>query len=486
VLRSCGSILGWDQETYLPKGASDLRAQQLSLIARLCHERDAAAELRDLLAEADDAARAEGDADSFLAANVREARRLHDRATRVPADLVAERVRVTTLARRHWETARAERDFERFRPWLEQVVDVTRRYAEALGYEDHPYDALLDLYEPDAKTADINEMFDPLRDAHTDLLARIVDSGVRIDSAFLRRPFPADRQRALTERVARDVGFDPERGRVDLAVHPMCSGKGPFDVRITSRFAEDNFCDGFFSMLHEVGHALYEQGLGREGFGWPANDACSLAVHESQSRLWENLVGRSHGFWRHYFPVARETFPDQLGDVALDDFWRGVNEVRPSFIRVDADEVTYNLHIFLRFELEQDLLTGALEAKDVPAAWNERSERSFRLRPEHDADGCLQDIHWSAGLIGYYPTYTLGNVYGAQIHAAAQAELGDLDEQFARGEFAPLREWLNEKIHARGRRERAPALIERATGSPPSPEPLIEQLETKFGAIYGL
>ena len=485
VLASCGRLLGWDQETLMPRRGAELRSEQTAAIAGLVHRRRLSDGFRRLIDDARPGADSRG-AESPDAANVREAARDHDRATRIPVELVEERARTRTLARRAWVEARSTSDFGLFLPWLEKIVDIARRWADAAGYEEHPYDALLDEYEPGATTSQLRELFGPLRTALADLIGRLLDRGTPVDSSRLRRRFPVEAQRGFARAVTAAIGFDFDGGRLDDTVHPFCSGIGPGDVRITARWDEHNFGDGFFSVIHEAGHGLYEQGRNGSEFGAPVGQACSLGIHESQSRMWENLVGRSLGFWRHFLPPAQRAFPEALGDCGPEEFYRAVNEVKPSLIRVDADEVTYNLHVFLRFEIEQALVTGDLEAAGVPAAWNERFEQSLRLTPQNDAEGCLQDVHWSAGLFGYFPTYTLGNVYASQIFDRAQEELGDLDEAFARGEFAPLREWLKTRIHREGRRYLPRRLVEVVTGAPPSPDALVSHLETRYGAVYAL
>ena len=305
-------------------------------------------------------------------------------------------------------------------------------------------------------------------------------------TAILERSYPPDRQKVFGEAIAAAVGFDFERGRLDVTAHPFCSGIGPGDVRITTRYDERQFGDAFFGILHEVGHGLYEQGLPAEHFGTPMGEAVSLGVHESQSRLWENAVGRSRAFWAYWFPLARRIFHEALHDVTLDQFLAAVNHVEPGPIRIQADEVTYNLHIIVRFELEQALLTGDLPTADLPAAWNQKYRELLGLTPANDAQGCLQDIHWSAGLVGYFPTYTLGNIYAAQLFAKARADLAGLDESFARGDFGELLAWLRDNVHRHGQRYRPAALIERVTGSRPDHRPLIAALKHKYGELYGL
>src|SRR6185312_7195965 len=308
----------------------------------------------------------------------------------------------------------------------------------------------------------------------------------RPDGSILRRDFPVDRQRMFGEAVAAGVGFDFERGRLDTTAHPFCTRIGPGDCRITTRFRTDGFGDAFFGILHEVGHGLYDQGLDPGHHGTPMGEAVSLGVHESQSRLWENAVGRSRPFWEHNFPLARRFFPDALRDVSLDSFHFAVNQVERSLNRVEADEVTYNLHVLARFELEQALLSGDLSAADLPGAWNEKYQRYLGLTPKNDAEGCLQDIHWSEGLIGYFPTYTLGNLFAAQLFAQATKDLGDLDAAFARGEFTGLLQWLRNRVHRQGHRYRSARLIAVVTGSPPDHRPLVQGLTQKYGALYGV
>ncbi|MHC4547843.1 MAG: carboxypeptidase M32 [Planctomycetota bacterium] len=484
VLRSCRRLLAWDQETYMPRRGAELRARQIALVSGLEHRRRRATEFGALIEEA--APLAEGpDPAARVVANLRETRRDHERARRVPTELVEERARTATLAREAWVEARRQSEFALFRPWLERNLALSRRYAEALGFENSPYDALLDEYEPGETTAHLETLFAPLRRGLVDLVRRIEDADASADADALRGTYPVPAQEAFARRVTAALGFDYERGRLDVTVHPFCSGLAPEDVRLTTRWDERSFVDGLFSVLHEAGHGLYEQGLASGEFGLPTGQACSFGVHEAQSRLWENFVGRSRGFWQFFLPVARQAFPAlEKGD--LDTFHHALNQVRPSFIRVDADEVTYNLHVFLRLELEQALLTGVLAVRDLPDAWNQRFTAIFGLTPAEDRAGCLQDVHWSAGAFGYFPTYTLGNVYAAQLFARAETDLGDLEEQFARGEFAALLRWLREKIHGQGRRYRPRDLIEATTGGPPSPEPLLRHLEGKYRRIYGL
>jgi carboxypeptidase Taq len=369
-------------------------------------------------------------------------------------------------------------------PWLERVVALKRREADALSYETEPYDALLDEYEPGARGRDLDALFAVLSPELTALAERLTAAPRRPNDAVLRRAFPTDRQRVFNQAAAATLGFDFERGRLDATTHPFFAAIGPGDCRITTRYNPGDFGDAFFSTLHEVGHGLYEQGLDPTRAGLPVGEAPSLALHESQSRLWENTVGRSLAFWKHFFPLARQVFPEALGDVSLTEFHFAVNRVEPSLIRVKADEVTYNLHILVRFELERALISGDLRAADVPAAWNEAYRRRLGAAPANDAEGCLQDGHWAAGLIGYFPTYTLGNVMAAQLYARVEEELGDLSGAFARGDFSSLLGWLSEKVYHPGGRYPAARLIELATGAPPDPQPFVASLRRKYEELY--
>lgn len=486
LLRSCGSVLSWDEQTNLPPKGAEHRANQLALLAGLAHARATDPLIGERLAElqySDDLR----DDDSPAAANLREARRAYHRATRLPRELVEEMSRVTTLAQQAWVEARKAKSFPQFRPWLEKIVVLKREEADAL---DSPtgvrYDALIEDYEPGATTQQIQGVFGPLRDELSQLVGEIRNSDRKPDIAILSRHYPIEKQKEFSLAAAAAIGFDFQAGRLDIAAHPFCSGIGPGDCRLTTRYDEHHFPGAFFGTLHEAGHGIYEQGLNQDDFGLACGEACSLGIHESQSRMWENLVGRSRAFWEYMYPRAQACFPVALGSTNRDDFYDAINDCRPSWIRVEADEATYNLHIMLRFELEQALISGELAVADVPGAWNERFQKSFGMTPPDDALGCIQDVHWSAGLMGYFPTYSLGNMYAAQFFEKADADLGGLDALFRKGDFAPLKDWLRANIHSRGRRYPAPQLVEVVTGSPPSSEPLLRHLRKKFGEVYRL
>jgi carboxypeptidase Taq len=509
TLASCSAILGWDEQTYMPTGGAVHRGNQMALLAGLQHERATDPRIGELLSIVERSPLT-ARPDSIETANIRELRRSYERRVRLPRALVEELARTTSMAQSEWVAARAASDFARFRPWLEKIVRLKRQESSCLaghtttdrvaGSASSAYDPLLDEYEPGARSADLAMLFDALRRELTPMVAAIGEAAARTaepgtgiipssaagDGAILKRSYPRERQRIFGEAVAAAVGFDFRRGRLDVTAHPFCTGIGPGDCRITTRFDEHEFSDAFFGILHEVGHGLYEQGLDAAHHGTPMGEAVSLGVHESQSRLWENLVGRGRAFWAYWLPMARRIFHEALADVSIDQFHAAVNHVAPSLIRVRADEATYNLHIIVRFELEQDLLAGNLEVVDLPAAWNQKYREYLGVAPTNDAEGCLQDIHWSAGLIGYFPTYTLGNVYAAQFFAAARAELGDLDGAFARGDFGGLLGWLRERIHHQGQRHRAADLVERITGSRPDHRPLIDGLRRKYAELYGI
>ena len=485
LLNSCMSVLDWDQKTYIPKGGVQNRGNQLALLAGMSHQKATSPEIGDLLKQLEGSSVA-SDPDSFEAANIREIKHSYDKLVKIPKSLVEELTRVTTVAHEVWAEARKKSDFSIFFPYLEKIIKLKHQQAEAVGYEKHPYDALLDDFEPGATIEKVAKVFSDFRQELVDLVKAIANSGKRPDTSILKRGYPVDRQASFGREVASAIGYDFEKGRLDVTVHPFCVGIGPGDVRITTRYNPKHFGQAFFGILHEAGHGIYEQGLDPKRHGTPGGDSVSLGIHESQSRMWENLVGRSKPFWRHFFPNAQKIYPEALGEVRFEDFYFAINEAKPSFIRVEADEVTYNLHILVRFEIEQAFFGGDLLPKDIPDAWNERFKSYFDLVPPDDAQGCLQDVHWSAGYIGYFPTYSLGNLYSAQFFNQAKKELGNLEGQFAIGEFGNLREWLREKIHRQGQRYRAEKLVQVITGKPLSHRPLMDYLKAKYSELYGI
>ena len=485
VLESIEELLGWDERTMLPPAGGEFRAEQITYLSGMVHTRRTDPQVGRWLEELVESPLA-ADPHSDTGTTIRQIKRDYEKRTKLPQSLVEELSRTSVLGQQAWTKARKNDDFASFQPLLEKTFDLKRQQAEAIGYDENPYDALLDDYEPDAKTTDVLKLLSGLRDQLAPFVAAIADSNQRPQVEVLRRAYPTAVQEALGKQAAEAIGFDFQRGRLDVTHHPFCAGVGPDDGRITTRYDEHSFPTAFFGILHESGHGIYDQGLRTEQFGLPPGSYVSLGIHESQSRLWENAVGRSQAFWRHFFPVAQEVLPGALGDVSLDEFYFSINDVRPSLIRVEADEATYNLHIIIRFELEQALLTNDLPVADVPGAWKEKCRNYLGLEPPNDADGVLQDIHWSAGLVGYFPTYSLGNLYASQFFAQADADLGGLEDQFARGEFAPLREWLGEKIHRHGQCYTPAELVQRVTGRPLLHEPFMDYLRRKLGPLYGI
>ncbi len=485
VLNSCAAVLNWDHQTYMPPQGGTLRGEQMAFLASLAHQKFTDPKVGELLGTVEGSELAR-DPHSDAGANVRELRRAYDRATKIPPSLVAELARITTEAQQVWEQARKKNDYAIFQPLLTRVVELKRQEAAAVGFQEHPYNALIEEYEPGTTVAELQSLFAELTAELAPLVRKITESPKQPDTRILQREFPTDRQKVFAEAAAVAIGFNFAAGRLDTTAHPFCSGFGPGDCRITTRYNPRFFNEAFFGVLHETGHAMYEQGLPTEQFGTPLGSACSFGIHESQSRLWENQVGRGRPFWEHFYPRLRQTFPAALADVSSDAFYFAINDVRPSFIRVEADEATYNLHIALRFELELALLSGDLTAAELPGAWNSRFESLFGLKVPDDAHGCLQDIHWSFGGIGYFPTYTLGNLYAAQLMDAARRDLSGLDEDFRRGEFGRLKAWLETHVYRHGQRYRAAELCRRATGSMLSPQPFLSYLADKFGRLYGV
>lgn len=491
LLESVDSLLNWDERTMLPSRGGAFRAEQITLVTRLLHERRTDPRYGEQLARLQDAGweTAADDQEServLQAAALRELRRDYDRHTRLPPRLVEELARTSVLGQQAWVEARRRNDYALFQPLLDTMIRLKREQAEALGFEGTPYDALLDEFEPGARTDQVTRVLQDLRAPLVELVQAIRDARRDVRSDVLRGHFPQAVQESFGRQVAQRIGFDFERGRLDITHHPFCSSMGPDDCRITTRYDESFFSTAFFGILHETGHGLYEQGLRPDWFGMAPGMACSLGIHESQSRLWENFVGRSRAFWNHWHPLAHKHFAGAWKAASASEIYEAVNRVEPSLIRVEADEATYNLHIIVRFELEQSLISGDLTTADLPSAWNEQYAQTLGISPDSDANGVLQDIHWSAGLFGYFPTYTLGNLYAAQFCEAARREVGDLDAAWEAGEFQPLLEWLRARIHHAGRCCDAATLCRRVTGRPLGSEALLQHLHAKLDPLYGL
>lgn len=483
-LNHVASLLGWDQQTYMPSGGSEDRGNQLATISRLAHVKftsdDVGLLLEDLQPEIDQL-----DPDSDEARLVKVTRREYDKLTKVPPEMVVEFAQLTTTANQVWEAARAENDFPKFQPYLEKVVDWRQRYANLFAPFDHIYDPLLDDFEPGMKTSEVKEIFSTLRPQQVELIQAISERP-QVDDSFLHLHYDEQKQWDFGVEVASKFGYDWNRGRQDKSVHPFTTSFGIDDVRITTRFLPDFVSSAMFSTMHEAGHGLYELGIDHSLARTPLATGASLAIHESQSRMWENLVGRSLPFWEHCYPRLQDYFPTQLKNVDLEAMYKGINKVEPSLIRVEADEATYNLHIMLRLELEIALLEGSLEVKDLPEAWNMRMEEYLGLTPPDDTTGVLQDVHWSGGMIGYFPTYALGNLVSVQLWERINKDITDLDDQMRKGEFSALLEWLRENIHRHGAKFEPQELVQCITGSKIDPAPYMNYLQTKFGEIYGL
>ncbi len=485
LLKSASALLQWDERTMLPRRGGEYRAEQVAMLAGLIHTHQTDPQLGEWLHELSDDAPSNQTTDD-QSVTVRELKREYEKQTKLPRRLVEELAQASVLGQQKWSIARQDNDFDAFASQLETILHLKREQAEAIGYEDCAYDALLDDFEPLQRTSEVTKVLSELRESLVPLVAAIQDSPRTANKNILTRDYPITVQADFCRRAARQIGFDFDRGRLDETNHPFCSSMGPHDCRITTRYNQNLFPMAFFGTLHEAGHGMYDQGLRTDWHGLPPGSYVSLGVHESQSRLWENLVGRSYPFWKFFFPLAQNAFPQPLKTTSLDEFYFAINDVRPSLIRVEADEVTYNLHIIIRFELEQALLDSHLSVRELPTAWNDLYRKYLGIEPANDAEGVLQDIHWSAALFGYFPTYSLGNLYAAQLFDRAKEDLGDLDTQFERGVFQPLLQWLQTNIHQRGQAIHAADLVKQVVGSPISPQPLIRYLYEKLGPLYGI
>jgi carboxypeptidase Taq len=479
-LKAASSVLAWDQETYLPSGGVESRAAQLATLQRVIHESftsEAIGELIDRSRDSDDLP----DNDEQL---LRVVKREYDRATRLPTELVARFAETTAKAMAAWSKARQDSSFEAFRPHLQTIIELSREKADALDIGSEPYDSLLDEFEPGMTTAEVETAFRDLREQLVPIVETIA-SREGPSSDPLHQRFDEQKQWGFGLSVIRDFGFDFERGRQDRSAHPFTIHFSSSDVRITTRVDEDFFSPAFFGTLHEAGHGMYEQGVDSGLARSPLAQGTSLGMHESQSRLWENQIGRSLAFWRGHYPKLQSVFPDQLSSVSLESFYGAINHVQPSLIRVEADEVTYNLHVMLRFELERSLLNDELAVADLPAAWNDGMMEYLGVTPSNDAEGVLQDIHWSMGAIGYFPTYSLGTLMSAQIFAAANGAIPDLDQAITRGDFKSLLKWLTDHIYRHGRALDAREILLAVTGSELDSSQWLAYIRGKFGGIYG-
>ncbi|MFM1850441.1 MAG: hypothetical protein RIS54_125 [Verrucomicrobiota bacterium] len=476
-LETVAQLVGWDEQVNLPADSADLRAEQHAVLAETIHAAATDPRLGELITQLEATDLSAGEA-----IVVAEARRDFDRATKLPAAFVREKAAQSSVGYHAWAKARAASDFASYVPVLEKNLELAKQEAAYLGWGDRPYDYMIDKHDPGMSAAVITRLFSELKVELVPMVRQITESSVKPHRELLRG-FPVEGQRAFLREVTEKLGFNYRRGRIDVSLHPFCSGSGA-DIRMTTRFKEDEPLDSLFSSIHETGHGLYEQGLPLAHHATALGRAAGMGVHESQSRLWENQVGRGRAFWRHFEPRFRETFPAQTAGVSSDDLYLAVNAVAPTLIRVDADEVTYNLHIILRFEIEQRLFNGTLEVRDLPAAWNAAAKELIGLVPDNDRTGVLQDVHWSDGAFGYFPSYCLGNMLAAQLWYAAQAQLPGLEASFAQGDFSGLLGWLRENVHAAGKRYDALELSRRVTGTELSPASLLRYLRERYLPLY--
>ena len=478
LLGSVGELLGWDEQVNLPPGSAEQRAGQRAVLAELHHELSSSPQLRELIERLE----RKSDLDEGERVVLKWTRRDYDRATKLPAEFIREKAEQGSRGYHAWVQARAASDFSAYAPVLEKNLELARREASYLGYAHAPYDYLIDRHDPGMTAAAIERLFAELQAGLVPFVREIAASPVKPPTDLLRG-FPVEQQRAFVREVTATLGFDYERGRLDVSVHPFCSGTG-LDVRMTTRFDADNPLDALFSSIHETGHGLYEQGLPASQHHSALGQAAGMGVHESQSRLWENQVARSRGFWRFFEPKLRATFPEPLRGIDSEALYLAINAIQPTLIRVDADEVTYNLHILLRFEIEKRLFAGTLAVRDLPTAWRAASEELLGLTPPTDREGVLQDVHWSDGAFGYFPSYCIGNMMAAQLWYHVLKLRPELEEDFARGDFKWLLTWLRENIHARGKRYDTLALVQQATGEPLSPKYLLRYLKERYGPLY--
>lgn len=488
IFSGISSLLEWDQETYMPKEGIEARSSQIEKIAGLVHKEKTSKRFGKLLSQLIDLESGQV-LDATLTephrAALREWRRDYLRSVKLPSAFVQDFAKTGSASMHAWSVAKQKGDFKLFLPHLKKVVSLCRKKADILGYTEHPYDALVDLYEPEMKTSQLTLLFGRLKIPLTNLLKSIL-ARPQPDLSFLHKSYAHEKQTAFGKLLLEAMGFDKSFSRLDESVHPMCVTVHPRDIRMTTRIYPNLPLSNILSVIHEGGHGLYEAGLPTEEYGTPLCEAASLGIHESQSRLWESIIGRGLPFWRHFFPLLQEAFPEHLAAVRLEEFHHAVNLVKASFIRVEADEVTYNLHIMVRFELEKALIEGSLKPEDVPDAWNEKMRLYLGISPSSDIEGCLQDIHWSMGGFGYFPTYALGNLYAAQFFEAFATDHPDWKNQISNGNLKQLRSWLNQKIHRFGRQYIPEELCERATGKPLSEKPFVNYLEQKYKPLYRL
>jgi carboxypeptidase Taq len=487
ILQGITALLDWDQETYMPSGAAVIRADQLKTMAGLIHREKTSRKFTralDKLIDIETGHLRAKDLSKSQAAAVKEWRRDYLQDTALPSKFVEEFAKLSSQSILVWRTAKKDNSFQQFAPFLDRIVTMCRKKSDLIGYKDHPYDALLDHYEPDMTTKEVTALFASLRDHLSPLIKKIAASNL-IEDRFLIGNWDSSKQIAFSHLILEAMGYDLNKGRLDFSTHPFSSASHPSDSRITTRL-QPSIMSNISAVMHEAGHGLYEMGLPEGEYGTPLGEARSLGIHESQSRWWETRIGLSKPFWQYFLPLLKETFKGQLDHISLEDFYWAINKVEPSFIRIEADEMTYPLHVILRFEIEKALIEGSLNIRDIPEAWNAKMEQYLGIIPSTNAEGCLQDIHWAMGGIGYFPTYTLGNLYAAHLFEKFAQEHPDWEARVAAGDLGFIKLWLHEKIYQHGRRLSSQDLLKEATGKPFSAGAYIHYLKHKYNKIYGI
>lgn len=488
TLSGIAHLLEWDQETHMPSAATGIRAEQMEILAGIIHKEQTGPKFSTALKKLIDMKNGKIKSNSLNPAQqvaLKEWRRdyLHD--TALPSKFVEEFAKLTTQAMHAWKHAKKENAFNQFAPFLEKIITLSRKKADLLKYKDHPYDALLDQYEHDMTSKEVGKIFDDLQNSIVALLKKI-KTAKQVDDSFLHGKFDTQKQLEFARVILDCMGYEKDKGRLDISAHPFSSSSHPTDSRITTRIHSTSLISNISVVLHEGGHSLYEMGLPVEHYGSPLGEAISLGVHESQSRWWETRIGQSKPFWQYFLPLLKKQFKGQLDKVTLEDFYRGINKVEPSFIRVDADEVTYPLHVILRFELEKSLIEGSLKVKEIPEAWNAKMVQLLGIKPKNNSEGCLQDVHWSMGAFGYFPTYALGNLYAGHLFPAFEKKYPDWAKRIAKGDLLFIKEWLHDIVYKHGRRYNSKELLKKATGKNFSADAYVEYLNDKYKSIYNL
>jgi carboxypeptidase Taq len=478
-------LLSWDQKVIAPKKGRPIFAKASGTLRTEAFKLTVSEEMGELLSILSSPKAGEY-LDETAKAKVRERLKFYNRSKSIPAEMIKDFSVLTSQANDAWEEARENNDFEKYLPYLEKIVEFKRKAIEIYGYENHPYDALLDEYEPGLTVEKLDPLFVKLRQSSTDLLKRIQNASYKPKIEIFEQSYSVEKQKEFNRFILPLIGFDMNGGRLDETVHPFAQTVNTGDVRITTRYLEDNVRSAIFGTIHEAGHGIYEQNIDPRFEDSVLQEGASFGIHESQSRFLENMVGRSEEFWKYFYPKLQEHFPEQLEKVELDDFYRAVNAVHPSFIRVEADELTYNLHIMVRYEIEKALIAGEIEVKDLPTIWNSKMHEYLRITPSNDSEGVLQDIHWSFGGFGYFPSYSLGNLYAAQILSKIKVDVPDFYQSIEKGDFAVMQNWLKENIHQYGMLYTPDDLIVKATGEELNADYLVQYLEDKYSKVYKL